>query len=544
MSRPFSDGGSSLCGVYAASLVAASNRLFSGSIVGSLQLWSIDNSTTPPAVTLHSSMEVDTGAITSAHFNTKMELVRKLSFFYLLLLLLLIQGVVGSTSGAAWYVNWAEQSKLKLIGGHSGKVGGVAFSADSALFASCSLDGSVAVWKPDTREQLVLFQAPGKSCCCVTFAPLLPPPPFAAERKADKKGGGERGGSFPPPPSQQLPALMAGYSDGTVRVFDVSKGKIVRKVQPHAEPVRAVAYFHDGEGRERENERERSWCLFLSGNVIMSGCSAGLVAVSNLSSGLVIRVITDHQGAPITDLQVAPKPIQVRVETQHFSNRYPSPPSFHLWGRCLACCGWLLAATDVSACGVQTGRGTCVNWWTGSPSLHPPHHQTAHTSRKAQRSVGGEGVNSLCQFSCAGSPPQRSYEMLPPSLARFSPCDPDTILYVGYGLERCVQFYSISSKTVFRTLALTHWPVCFAISPQSHLLAFGSHGTGQVSPVKIVIFTPPLERVLKLMDYEEGSFQDFTGHHDTVAALAFSPSGKYLLSASQSIIHFWDITVQ
>ena len=43
----------------------------------------------------------------------------------------------------------------------------------------------------------------------------------------------------------------------------------------------------------------------------MSGCSAGLVAISNLASGLVIRVITDHQGAPITDLQVAPKPIQV-----------------------------------------------------------------------------------------------------------------------------------------------------------------------------------------------------------------------------------------
>ena len=49
------------------------------------------------------------------------------------------------------------------------------------------------------------------------------------------------------------------------------------------------------------------------------------------------------------------------------------------------------------------------------------------------------------------------------------------------------------------------------------------------------------ERVLKLMDYEEGSFQDFTGHHDSVGSLAFSPCGKFLVSSSQSVIHIWDV---
>ena len=51
--------------------------------------------------------------------------------------------------------------------------------------------------------------------------------------------------------------------------------------------------------------------LIFVDNVLMSGCAAGLVAISNLKSGLVIRVISDHRGAPITDLQTAPKPIQV-----------------------------------------------------------------------------------------------------------------------------------------------------------------------------------------------------------------------------------------
>ena len=72
--------------------------------------------------------------------------------------------------------------------------------------------------------------------------------------------------------------------------------------------------------------------------------------------------------------------------------------------------------------------------------------------------------------------PQCQYELLPPSLARFSPTDPNIIIYTGYGLERCVQFYSLSQKTVVRTSALTHWATCMDVSPQGHLLAFGCQG--------------------------------------------------------------------
>ena len=56
----------------------------------------------------------------------------------------------------------------------------------------------------------------------------------------------------------------------------------------------------------------------------------------------------------------------------------------------------------------------------------------------------------------------------------------------------------------------------------------------------IIIHT---ERVLKLMDPEEGSFQDYTGHQDTVAKVKFSTDGKHLISSSGSSIHVWDITV-
>ena len=53
------------------------------------------------------------------------------------------------------------------------------------------------------------------------------------------------------------------------------------------------------------------------------------------------------------------------------------------------------------------------------------------------------------------------------------PANPDT---TGYGMERSVQFYSLSQKAVVRTAALTHWATAMDVSPQGHLLAFGCQG--------------------------------------------------------------------
>ena len=45
---------------------------------------------------------------------------------------------------------------------------------------------------------------------------------------------------------------------------------------------------------------------------------------------------------------------------------------------------------------------------------------------------------------------QAQYSQLPPSLAQFSPTDPDIIVYTGYGMQKVVQFYSLSQKKVRR----------------------------------------------------------------------------------------------
>ena len=47
--------------------------------------------------------------------------------------------------------------------------------------------------------------------------------------------------------------------------------------------------------------------------MVISGCADGVVAVSNPKSGLVVRVISDHEGAPITDLQSSANTLMVCV---------------------------------------------------------------------------------------------------------------------------------------------------------------------------------------------------------------------------------------
>ncbi|NXE98124.1 WDR90 protein, partial [Menura novaehollandiae] len=82
--------------------------------------------------------------------------------------------------------------------------------------------------------------------------------------------------------------VVAGYSDGTVRVFSVSRTEMELKMHPHAAALTAITYSTDGE-------------------MILSGGKDGLVAVSSPRTGMTIHVLADHKGSPITALQCTRK---------------------------------------------------------------------------------------------------------------------------------------------------------------------------------------------------------------------------------------------
>lgn len=49
--------------------------------------------------------------------------------------------------------------------------------------------------------------------------------------------------------------------------------------------------------------------FFFLGRVFMSGGTDGVVAISSPATGLTVRLIQDHKGAPITDMDIAPEKV-------------------------------------------------------------------------------------------------------------------------------------------------------------------------------------------------------------------------------------------
>ena len=143
---------------------------------------------------------------------------------------------MGTTTGNVYYISWNDSTKVDLVNGLSARITSVAFTQDSSHFAITSEDGSLAVWRVDTMERIVLFQALKNACNCVAFAPLSNPLGFSVNEQ------GQAGAS----PSSTVPDIVAGYSDGTLRIFDIVNVKMTRKMQPHAEAVHAVAYSLGG----------------------------------------------------------------------------------------------------------------------------------------------------------------------------------------------------------------------------------------------------------------------------------------------------------
>ncbi|XP_035829418.1 WD repeat-containing protein 90 [Aplysia californica] len=418
-------------------LVCRHSRLMTASAGHAIKLWSVAGvSHTRPAngrpaaqghtatagLTMEDEMALD-GPITCAEFDDTLDM-----------------GIVGTGAGTLWYINWSERSSIRLVAGHGNKIHGATFTPDN-LLVSGGDDGSVRVWSVRSREQVLQFQVKLQSCTCLAARP-------ASE--------GESG---------TCPLVVGGYSDGTLRLFDLSSVEMLLKLQPHAVTVTAVCFSADGA-------------------MILSGASDGLIAVSSPSTGMTVRIISDHKGVAISNMDVTlTKEVDVGV----------SAPTL-----------WLASSADrrVSVWSADWASDFCelVDWMTfPGPAVMPDGTRI----RKNDTS---------------------HYALLPPTLARFSPHDADIIVYTGYGMECSVHFYSLTSRKVLRTARLTQWALDLAVSPDSSLVAVGI-----------------AERLVKLMDYNEGSFQDFLGHSAQVTTVQFSPSGSQLLTVCHNEMFLWEL---
>uniref|UniRef100_A0A4W3JY68 WD repeat domain 90 n=1 Tax=Callorhinchus milii TaxID=7868 RepID=A0A4W3JY68_CALMI len=394
------------------------HRLMTGSNAKKVRLWTVTavqemrlegTGARSSSVLLEHEMVLD-GTVISAVFDDIMDM-----------------GIVGTTAGTLWYINWAENTSIRLISGHRNQVNEVIFSPNEGHFATCAEDGSLRVWVMQSTELVVQFQVLNQSCLCMAWSPVH----HSGELLAKEQ-------------------LVAGYSDGTIRLFNVLKTEMELKIHPHPVAVSAIAYSMDGE-------------------VILSGDKDGLVAISSPRTGLTVRVISDHRGSPITTIQCTLKKVGCEMWLSVSSDRRVS-----VWAA-----DWLKDQCEL------------IDWLTFPAPVDP----------------------GACDRS-----------NVPPSLAAFSPSQSGEVVYVGYGVEPEIIFYSLHVKQIIRTMTLSHWATCLSISPKGHLIAVGSN-----------------ERLLRLIEYPSGNFQDLPGHSDTVQFSRFTPSGKYFLSTSYNEVFIWEV---
>ncbi|XP_026880574.2 WD repeat-containing protein 90 isoform X2 [Electrophorus electricus] len=234
------------------------NRLVTGSNTKKLRLWSVaavqnlrpSNSGTTnqqgrnTQVLLEQEMILD-GTVVSVAFDDVLDM-----------------GIVGTTAGTLWYINWPDNTSIRLISGHKSKVNGVVCSPDEQHFVTCGQDGSVRVWALPNNELLVQFQVLNQSCECVCWGPMC------------VVDGGR--------------AVAGGYSDGFVRIFSVAQAQMKLRLQPQRSAVCALQYSEHGQ-------------------VLLSGGRDGCVVVSCPITGVTLRIFNDHKGAPITTIQCTDK---------------------------------------------------------------------------------------------------------------------------------------------------------------------------------------------------------------------------------------------
>ncbi|EGW04377.1 WD repeat-containing protein 90 [Cricetulus griseus] len=194
-------------------LLCSGSRLVSGSNTKRLRLWAVGvvpelrrkgSSARSSSVFMERELTLD-GAIVSASFDSGMDM-----------------GVVGTTAGTLWYISWTEGTSTRLISGHRSKVNEVVFSPNESHCATCGEDGSVRVWSLASMELVIQFQVLNQSCLCLAWTPP----------------------SCGRPEQQQV---VAGYSDGTLRVFSISRTAMELKMHPHRTALTAIAFSSDGE---------------------------------------------------------------------------------------------------------------------------------------------------------------------------------------------------------------------------------------------------------------------------------------------------------
>ncbi|XP_072536252.1 WD repeat-containing protein 90 isoform X2 [Salminus brasiliensis] len=333
-------------------------------------------------------------------------------------------GIVGTTAGTLWYINWVDSTSKRLISGHKSKVNSVVCSSDERHFVTCGQDGSVRVWALPSNELQVQFQVPNQSCECVCWSQPVKP---------CKSGASV--------------CVAGGYSDGSVRIFSVESAELELKLLPHHSSVCALQYSHHGQ-------------------VLLSGGRDGVVTVSSPFTGVTSRIINDHKGARITTIQCTAKQYK----------------EFGLEGNEL----WLAVSADrrVSIWAADWAKDKCklLDWLTfPAPSSPedaanvPPCMAAFSPTERGVVVYTGYSTETEITFYCLKQKQELRTVSLPDWAVSLSLCFKDSLLAVGSNKRVLKLINSSSGRFQVFTWHSDSVHLC-SISPSGTQLFTTAHG--------------------------------------------------------------------
>jgi len=136
------------------------------------------------------------------------------------------KGMVGTTAGTIWFIDWTEKLSIRVAIGHLAGSEGKQLKWKSYLtttdgpprrmLASASSDQSIKIWNMETYDQLLKIAIPKEECLCVAFHPF-----------------------------KQM--CVCSFSDGFIRFFDLLNAKNMgRCMMNENDKVVDLAFFPNG----------------------------------------------------------------------------------------------------------------------------------------------------------------------------------------------------------------------------------------------------------------------------------------------------------
>ncbi|CAF4368551.1 unnamed protein product, partial [Adineta steineri] len=163
---------------------------------------------------------------------------------------------VGTSCGSLWYICWTtDRSKTRLVVSHTDKITGLIPIEDTHIVTS-SHDGTIRIFQLDDRNEILRFNTNGLKVTCLTswndsIVPTLKLSYSTSLMKNIKSN---------------IKSIIAGYDDGTLRIFNLLHEQMILKLQPHTCSVTAIH-------------------VPLHTTISLSGAEDGSVAISNLVQG-------------------------------------------------------------------------------------------------------------------------------------------------------------------------------------------------------------------------------------------------------------------